>query len=222
MAMHPRRSLHILASLCIALAVSPALARSEPENASRPLGVPRSTDTGAVPAAIAPGAGGTIRTAGALAVVLGLIFAGAHVFKRTVARSPSLAAAMGASGRAPAGIIEIIGRYPIGRGTTLVLLRIDRRVLLLSQSAAGAGRGLLRAGGSSLGTLCEITDADEVASLLAKARDEDGESIAAKFQSILRGAGADDVPADEPAAREATPEVVVRTSSWSASRGGAA
>lgn len=215
--MHPRTAACIAAIACFA-----ACALAQPgDRSARPLGAPRDAErAGSVPAAIAPGAGGTLRTAGALALVLGVIFVGAQVFKRTVAKSPSLAAAMGASGKAPAGILEILGRYPVGRGATLVLLRIDRRILLLSQTASAGGRGIIRASGTSLGTLCEITDADEVASLLAKARDDDGESLAAKFQSILRGASDEDEPLAE--APAPTPDVVVRASSWSSARGGAA
>ena len=57
---------------------------------------------------------------------------------RTVARRQgTLRATLGAGGRAPAGILEVLGRYPVGRGVTLILLKLDSRILLLSQSAGG-------------------------------------------------------------------------------------
>src|SRR5690606_3585685 len=135
--------------------------------------------------------------------VLVVIFVGAGVFKRVVSKSPSLAASMGAGGKSPAGIIEIIGRYPFGRGGSLVLLRLDRRVLLLSQSSSSSGRGALRSGAASLSTLCEITAPDEVASILAKARDDEGESLAARFQSLLSGMSHE---SDEPRPASHTPD----------------
>ncbi len=56
----------------------------------------------------------------------------------------------------------------------LVLMKLDRRVLLLSQTSAG------------FATLSEITDADDVASILSKSRDEEGESLTARFGAMLR------------------------------------
>jgi hypothetical protein len=62
----------------------------------------------------------------------------------------------------------------------LVLLKLDSRILLLSQSSGG------RLGaGAGFQTLCEITDPEEVASILVKSRDADGDSMAEKFRSIL-------------------------------------
>ena len=83
-------------------------------------------------------------------------------------------------GRAPAGVLEVLGRYPVARGATLVLLRVDRRVLLLSQ-ASGGRFGL----STSFSTLCEMDDADDVASILTKTRDDAGESMSKRFQSLL-------------------------------------
>lgn len=116
----------------------------------------------------------------ALGAVLGLILILAGL-ARLAARgraSTSLRAEFGAGGRSPAGLLEVIGRYPIARGATLVLLRLDRRILLLSMSSG------LR-GGTSFGTLCEVNDPEEVASILVHARDAEGDSMAERFRSLL-------------------------------------
>jgi hypothetical protein len=88
-------------------------------------------------------------------------------------------AALGAGGRAPSGILEVLGRYPVGRGSTLILLKMDRRVLLLCQGRGG------KLGGTTMTTLTEVTDAEDVASILLKVRDEEGDTLASKFQGLL-------------------------------------
>ena len=99
-----------------------------------------------------------------LAVVVAVIVVVGVVFKAISAKSNGLSSKIGAGGRSPAGILSVLGRYPLGRNQTLVLLQVDRRVLLLCQSASGKmGRG------SAMHTLCELTDPDEVASILTKA-----------------------------------------------------
>ncbi len=116
----------------------------------------------------------------ALSAVLGLILILAGL-ARLAARgraSTSLRAEFGAGGRSPAGLLEVIGRYPIARGATLVLLRLDRRIVLLSMSSG------LR-GGTSFSTLCEVSDPEEVASILVHARDAEGDSMAERFRSLL-------------------------------------
>lgn len=153
---------------------------------SLPLGVARRpTDAGAGspgdPAAVSR-RGGWWRTAASLALVLGIIGLGGLVLRAAARRSGGLAGLVGAGGRAPAGLLEVLGRYPIARGQTLVLLKLDRRVLLVSQSAGG------RLGGGGFRTLCDITDPEEVASILVKAQDEEGASISQRFRALLSGA----------------------------------
>jgi flagellar biogenesis protein FliO len=140
---------------------------------ARPLGVPRDAATGTTTPAAAD-ASGWWRTGAALAGVLALIVGTRFVLAHAARRSGSLAATLGAGGRAPSGVLEVLGRFPVARGQTLVLLRLDRRVLLLAQSSAG------------MRTLADITDADEVASLVMKTRDDEGASNAARFNQILR------------------------------------
>lgn len=92
----------------------------------------------------------------------------------------SLAASFGAGGRAPAGILEVLGRYPLASGLTLVLLKVDWRVLLLSQTRNG------RFGGLSLSPICELDSPEDVASILLKVRDADSASLTNKFASVFR------------------------------------
>lgn len=87
--------------------------------------------------------------------------------------------------RAPSGILEVLGRYPLASGPTLLLLRVDRRVLLLSQARAS------RLSGATLTALAEFDGVDDVASILAQARDAQDESISARFSSLLGGFAAE-------------------------------
>ncbi|MHC4218520.1 MAG: flagellar biosynthetic protein FliO [Planctomycetota bacterium] len=61
-----------------------------------------------------------------------------------------------AGGRRPSGVVEVLARYPVARAQQLVLLKMCGRVVLLHQSKTG------------MTTLSEMTDPDEVASVLAQ------------------------------------------------------
>jgi hypothetical protein len=147
---------------------------------SRPIGPARTSDAGAE-APAPPAAGGSfLRTMLALAGVIALIGI-CGVATRAVARGRGgLAGAFGPGGRAPSGVISVLGRYPVSRGQKLVLLHLDRRILLVSQSSGGR----LGAGGG-MATLCEISDPEEVASILVKSRDAESDSISERFRSML-------------------------------------
>jgi hypothetical protein len=110
-----------------------------------------------------------------------LILGGAGGLRYLARRQGGLMASMGPGGRAPTGLMEVLGRYPVARGQTLVLIKLDRRVLLLSQSVGG------RAGGGGFTTLSEITDPDDVASILMRSREESGDSISHRFKNFLAG-----------------------------------
>ena len=134
-----------------------------------------------------------VRTAFALVVVIALIFICRATASTLARRSGGLGAALGAGGKSPSGVLEVLGRYPVSRGHSLVLLRCDRRVLLLGQSAQG------------FRTLCDITDADDIASILIKTRDEEGASMSSRFEHLVRGLSRDPSvlndetgPAEEP------------------------
>lgn len=128
------------------------------------------------------GFGTLTATAVPLAVVIGVILIASFLFRRAVKGGGSLAAAIGAGGRAPAGLLEVLGRYPVARGQTLVLLKLDQRVLLVSQTQASRGH----AGGFS--TLSEITDPSDVASILAKVGESESTGPASRFNAMLADA----------------------------------
>jgi flagellar biogenesis protein FliO len=126
------------------------------------------------------------RTGASLVIVLGLIVGvglGLRMLAKRGGRAGTLLSSLGAGGRSPAGLLEVLGRYPLPGGLTLVVLKFDRRVLLVAQSG---GRGLRGAGGS-MQTLCELHEPEDVASVLLKTRSDEGTTLAAKFQEVLRG-----------------------------------
>lgn len=160
-----------------------APARALPETESIPLGPASTTQTtrDGTPTSAPRGStaiGETVRTVGALGFVVGLAFLAGAVARRTLRARGGLVGAMGPGGPSPSGVLEILGRYPLGSGQTLVLLRLDRRVLLLHQGAGGRGAGMR--------TLSEIADPDEVASILLKTRDEKDASVQQGFREAMR------------------------------------
>lgn len=171
-----------LAALALAVAAGPGMAAA-PALESRPLGVPAaSADRAAEPRdREAGGFGDALRTVLALATVLAAIGGLAYGVRRIGVANGGLMAALGPSGRAPSGVLSVLGRYPVGRGQTLVLLRLEGRVLLLCQTHGG------RAGGG-MSTLCEVTDPEEIAALVRKTAQADENSSAGRFRSSLRRA----------------------------------
>jgi flagellar biogenesis protein FliO len=146
---------------------------------SRPLGAPPQKPAGEPGASASPFAdtfaGNWVgRTILALALVIGLAILMRAVVRRASLGAGGLSGQLGAGGKAPSGLLSVLGRYPIARGQTLVLLKVDRRVLLLCQTGAG------------FTTLSEITQPEEVASILVNARDEEGSSMAARFSNVLQ------------------------------------
>jgi flagellar biogenesis protein FliO len=131
------------------------------------------------------GAQGYLQTIVALLGVILLIVGLGQVYKRLAKAQGGLAGQLGAGGSAPSGIIEVIGRYPISKGMTLVVLRFDRKVLLLSHASSSKGKSGRAA---SMELLCELGDPEDVASILLKARTASGESIAQSFEQTLREA----------------------------------
>ncbi len=151
--------------------------------ASKPLGAPAkiiaSDENGAASANTSDGGWG-MQTVLALAAVIGLILLCKFGYTKVASRGGgSLAAQLGPAGRAPSGMLSVLARYPITKGSTLVLLRLDRRVLLLSQTNQG------------FSTLAEITDPEEVAALIMRAEDEEGASLTRRFRTMLTQAERD-------------------------------
>lgn len=170
-----------------ALEAAPAASVATDQSASRtPLRVHAAVETGAPLAnpdrAERPGTGGLARTLLALGGVLLLIIALAWVFKRVARATGGLSGSLGAGGRAPAGVVEVLARYPLASRHTLVVLRFDRRVLLCSLTGGS------RSSGAGMTVLTELDDPEDVASILVKTRDEAGESIARSFERSLRDA----------------------------------
>ncbi|GAB5495937.1 MAG: hypothetical protein Phyf2KO_10170 [Phycisphaerales bacterium] len=148
---------------------------AQPTQESLPLGAP-ARGNGAIDG-ITGGSISFITTFASLLAVVGLIIICGVIYKFLVSKTGGLAGQVGAAGKSPAGILSVLGRYPLGRGQTLVLLQVDRRVLLLCQSASGRfGRTITTT------TLSEIADSDEVASIIAKAN---GNSSG--FEDVLTG-----------------------------------
>ncbi len=128
---------------------------------------------------------GDIQTIVALLGVVLLILGLGQVYKKLARSQGGLVGQLGAGGTAPSGIIEVIGRYPISKGMTLVVLKFDRKILLLSHSQTRKGKW---GSAASMQTLCELNDAEDVASILLKARSASGDSIAQSFEQTLREA----------------------------------
>lgn len=158
--------------------------------ASEPLGLPETPATLPMPDQPGPsGIGAWIsKVAPPLLGVLSLAVGAAWLFKKAAGAQGGLAGAIGPGGRAPSGVLEVLGRYPIARGCTLVLLKLDRRVLLLSQS--GGGRG----GTASFTTLAELDSPEDVASILMKTRAADGEATESRFAEALAGFSSEPPP----------------------------
>lgn len=129
---------------------------------------------------------GWIQTVVALSGVILLILGLGQLYKRLAKSQGGLAGQFGAGGAAPSGIIEVLGRYTISRGMTLVVIKFDRKVLLVSHSTSTKGKA---GRGSTMQTLCELDNPEDVASVLLKARDEAGDSIAQSFEQALQDAG---------------------------------
>ncbi len=167
-----------------------ALALRAPESAGTPLGAPPPaaaaprTGTALIGAAEPEAAGeqGLGRTLLALAGVVALILGLSWMFKRASRAAGGLTGSLGAGGRAPAGVVEVLARYPVAARHTLVVLRFDRRVLLCSMTGGS------RSGGPAMTVLSELEDPEDVASVLIKSRDQAGETLARSFERSLREA----------------------------------
>ena len=104
------------------------------------------------------------RVAGALALVLGLIFALRHLFKRSInpATLPGATTA-----------VQVLTRSHLSPRQQLLLVRVGRRLLVVSDC------------NGQLNSLSEITDPDEVASLVGQLRDEKLTTASRTFGNLL-------------------------------------
>lgn len=169
-----RRAVWISVGCVLAVLSASAFAQATATE-GRPLGQPagEGVASGDPAALVSPGdMTRTIATLGG--VVVGILLL-AWIAKSIARRTNTLGTMMGAGGHAPSGVLEVLARYPVSRGQTLVLLKLDRRVLLLSQRPA-----------EGLRTLCEITEPDDVASLLLKTQGDEQRKQAERFGGMLR------------------------------------
>jgi flagellar biogenesis protein FliO len=132
------------------------------------------------PAADATGGPGElIRVGAALGAVLAIAVIAARIGRR-----------FGGGGRMgrPAGVLEIMARYPVGRGQHLLVLRFDRRLLLVHQA------------GGRMERIAEVAAADEVASLLGRLEAGASGGDADRFRRALadfeHGRGPEDLRPD--------------------------
>lgn len=116
-------------------------------------------------ALVPPGAVDLARTLGALAVVVVLAFVARAIVRRMAGPL--------AGGARPSGVLEVLARYPMGRGQAVALLKVGRRVVVVHQA------------GSSMRTLSEIADPGEVASLIARMEAGSREREALRFRNRL-------------------------------------
>lgn len=120
----------------------------------------------------------------AMGIVLGLIV----VLKFFVGRMyPSLGANKG--GR----VVRVLSRSPITPRQNVMLLQVGRRVIVVGDS------------GGQLATLSEISDPDEVASLLGQLENVDAPVRASRFSSVFGKAREDFVEPEPETATETTP-----------------
>ncbi len=146
----------------------PAAAPAEsPANERLPLGAPprpaalEQAEPSRMWRAIDPRQSEVVRVGGALAAVLLLL-----VLVRGLLR---------AGGRQPRpwGVLEVLGRYPVGRSQSLVLLKLGGRVVLVHQTRAG------------MSPISEVSEPQEVAALLGRV-EAAGRGRGSGFHGLLK------------------------------------
>lgn len=117
---------------------------------------------------------GFARTIFSLAAVVALIVLAAATARMLAQKRGGVLMAMGAAGRAPSGVVDVLARYPLGGGQLLVIFRIGPRVVVVNQVPGRRG---------SMRTICEFDDPDQAADLVARCRDADGSSFMERFRA---------------------------------------
>lgn len=108
-----------------------------------------------------------------LAIVLGLFFLVIWLARRALPKSSSVL---------PTDVLEFLGRSPLANRHHLQLLRLGRRLLLISVSPDSAE------------TLTEITDPDEVNHVASLCRQHAPDSITGSFRQVLHQLGTQRTP----------------------------
>lgn len=104
------------------------------------------------------------RVAGALAIVLALIFALRWILRRSMSATLQPGAT---------SAVQVLSRSPLSPRQQLLLLRVGRRLLVVSDC------------NGQLSSLSEISDPDEVAALVGQLRDEKRTSPSGSFGNLL-------------------------------------
>lgn len=112
--------------------------------------------------------------AGSLAVVVGLFLIIAWVARRSLPRG---------SRPLPKEVVEVLGRAPLGARQQMHLVRVGRKLLLLSVSAGGSE------------TLTEVTDPDEVERLCTLVQQDAPGGATTTFRNVLAQLGREPAPA---------------------------
>jgi flagellar biogenesis protein FliO len=122
--------------------------------------------TGAIGSPISAPSGSFAGDAVRTVVALGAVLALALVMRQVARRFADPLAA-----RRPSGVVQILSRFPVGKGQSVQLLGVGTRVLCVHQAA---GR---------MSTLCEFTDPQEIA--LLRTRIEAGTAGREQFEGEL-------------------------------------
>jgi flagellar biogenesis protein FliO len=160
---------------------TPSLKATDDALESAPISSQGSTTAAgkATSAPVSPGAFDVTRVLLATVGVIGLIFLMRAGMKRIF---PSTAA------HRPMSAVKVLSRSAIAPRQHLLVVQFGKRLVLVGDS------------GSSLNPLCEISDPDEAANILAQARSE-SISVARRFDSLF-GRARKDYDAPEEAAQE--------------------
>lgn len=167
--------------LCSAVLAASLTVTASAQADAAPLPLPAATDASRSPSipSLDTDASGGSRWFGPLAALGGIVVLLFALRRFAGAVNPSFR-----SVRAPAGILEMLGRYPLARGQALTLIRVSGRILLLHQS------------GERASTLAEFRDAEEVGEILRAVAEAQGESFNARLEKMLHGADPDVPTAD--------------------------
>jgi flagellar biogenesis protein FliO len=158
----------VAAAICAGRAAADDAIGTIPAPTPTPIASPDGADSmdasggHAIAAPSASFAGDAVRTVVALGAVLALALVARQVARRLM---DPLAA------RRPSGVVQILARFPVAKGQTILLLSVGTRILCVHQSA---GR---------METLSEFTDPTEIAAL--RSRVEAGSADRARFEREL-------------------------------------
>lgn len=107
--------------------------------------------------------GWALSTLAALGVVIGLIFGARWLYAKMG----------GAVVARPSPVVEVLSRTPVAPKNHVLLLRVGQRVLVVGDSSSG------------LSTLADVTDPEEVASLLQTVSAHGERSVSKSFNSLV-------------------------------------